>query len=83
MRYAVTIGIYNHAIAFAEMQVAASVPNFALTRRTEGMCDVAFHPYLRNAVEAIVYDDIFLVKFHGAKLQKFRNPSLRPNCGNL
>ena len=40
------------------------------------MGDVVFHSRLRDAVEVVVDDDISLIKFHGAKLQK--NPQPKP-----
>jgi hypothetical protein len=40
------------------------------------MGDIAFHTRLRDAIETIVDDDISLVEFHGAKLQKIRKPRL-------
>ena len=60
---------------------AAAVPHLALARRAVGMGDIAFHTRLRDAIETVVDDDISLVEFHGAKLQKIRKPSLRLSCG--
>jgi hypothetical protein len=34
------------------------------------MGDVVFHSRLRDAVEVVVDDDISLIEFHGANLQK-------------
>ena len=75
------IGHHNHAVALPEVKLAAAVTNLALARRAVGMGDIAFHTRLRDAIETVVDDDISLVEFHGAKLQKICKPSLRLSCG--
>ena len=72
------VGHHNHAVALAKMQLAAPVPHLALARRAVGMGDVALHPCLRNTVEVVVDDDISLVEFHVAKLQKIPQPKPSP-----
>ena len=77
------VGHHNHTVALAEMQLAAPVPHLTLARQAVGMGDVVFHPRLRNAVDVVVDDNISLVKFHSAKIQKNSQPKPAPELWKL
>jgi hypothetical protein len=64
------------------VKLAATVPHLTLARRAVGVGDVAVHLGIRDAVETIVYDDIPLVEFHGANLQKNSATQALPELRN-